>query len=284
MPQKKLSDAEKAALKAQADKERELSNLARELKELRENHYPVGAPKYRFEVGDRVVFGAHDYSVITEVLDDGLIYKTHTQGYSNVYGKPTWYEQYNYHSWVDIYPHDDLDDVKPLFPEHCDNIDYYKTHLDNILCKYYQFGVDDNPEYQRDYVWSQSDKVELIDSIFNYLDIGKFLFNKLNYSVGKARGNLFYEIIDGKQRCRAILDFYENKFTYKGKYFYQLCYNDRVQFKNFGINVAEVDNYSTRDAMRLFLRVNTTGRVMDKIHLENVLQSYKSLCKVNSNA
>ena len=49
------------------------------------------------------------------------------------------------------------------------------------------FGIDFSPEYQRDYVWDLEDKVDLIDSIFNNIEIGKFvfihnIFNYTNYS------------------------------------------------------------------------------------------------------
>jgi uncharacterized protein with ParB-like and HNH nuclease domain len=66
-------------------------------------------------------------------------------------------------------------------------------------------------------VWELEDKVALIDSIFNNVDIGKFAFIHLNYGEKYT-----YEILDGKQRMRAILDYYENRFQYKGKYFNEL--------------------------------------------------------------
>jgi hypothetical protein len=283
MPRKKLTEAEKSARKVAEEKRREKDVLDRELNDLRTHHYPKDEPKYRFEVGDRVSFGAHQYTVVSEVLDDGLIYKIHTEGYRSNYGKNVWYEQDDYVYWNSIYPYDDFEDeIRPLFPERHDHIDYFKTHLSCIFSKYYRFGVNEDPPYQRGHVWEASDKVELIDSIFNYLDIGKFLFNKLEINRENMDQGYLYEVIDGKQRCRAILDFYENKFIYKGKYFYQLCDGDRWQFMNYGINVAEVDNYSTKDAMRLFLRVNTTGRVMDKLHLEKVLRQYQSLNEENN--
>ena len=78
-----------------------------------------------------------------------------------------------------------------------------------------------NPDYQRDYVWELSDKQLLIDSIFNNIDIGKFAFIHLDYKTWNKTGYA-YEILDGKQRLKTIIDFYENRFSYKGIYYNDL--------------------------------------------------------------
>ena len=68
----------------------------------------------------------------------------------------------------------------------------------------YHRGLIDNPDYQRGYVWTLEDKQKLIQSIFNRADIGKFVFiEDENYREYRL------EVIDGKQRLRAILDYYE---------------------------------------------------------------------------
>lgn len=55
--------------------------------------------------------------------------------------------------------------------------------------------------YQRDYVWSQEDKESLIDSIFNHIEIGKFVL------VFKGYEGDMYEVLDGKQRLSALQEF-----------------------------------------------------------------------------
>ena len=69
-----------------------------------------------------------------------------------------------------------------------------------------------NPEYQRDYVWSEEDKVDLIDSIMHHRDIGKFVFVENPFDHSKERGGDSYEVLDGKQRINAIIGFINGEF------------------------------------------------------------------------
>ena len=109
------------------------------------------------------------------------------------------------------------------------------------------------------------DKVALIESNFSYVDSGKFVFVHNNYD-----DEYLYEILDGKQRLRAILDFYENRFPYKGKYFNDLSIRDQNWFENKCIAVAEVSKTEKKNLLKYFLMLNTTGKSMDKSHIDNV--------------
>jgi hypothetical protein len=66
-----------------------------------------------------------------------------------------------------------------------------------------------DPPYQRDYnVWETEQKSFLIDTIMKNFPIPPiFLEQKINIPNGKTR----YDVIDGKQRLSAIIDFIENK-------------------------------------------------------------------------
>lgn len=65
------------------------------------------------------------------------------------------------------------------------------------------------PPYQRDYnVWELDQKSFLIDTIMKNFPVPPiFLEQKINIPTGKT----YYDIIDGKQRLSAIVDFIENK-------------------------------------------------------------------------
>ena len=65
--------------------------------------------------------------------------------------------------------------------------------------------IDTNPDYQRPAVWTKAQKQLLIDSILRDYDIPKiYLYHK---------GNNEFDVIDGQQRIRAILAFYNNEFA-----------------------------------------------------------------------
>ena len=89
--------------------------------------------------------------------------------------------------------------------------------------------------------------------------------------------NLGYEILDGKQRLSTLIEFYENKITYKGKYFNELSWKDKSVFLDHMISVAEVKETDRKTVLKYFLMLNRTGKVMDESHLNEVEQMLKEL-------
>ena len=142
---------------------------------------------------------------------------------------------------------------------------YGQTGISDILTKMYLFGLDMNPKYQRDYVWSRKDKEALIDSIYKNVDIGKFVFVKLHFG-----GEFSYEILDGKQRVNAIKEFYEDRLTYKGLKYSELSSRDRGHLENYHIATCTVSECSTKQKLKIFYKLNISGKVMDKKHLDKI--------------
>ncbi len=141
---------------------------------------------------------------------------------------------------------------------------------------HYNFGIDFNPDYQRGYVWDDTDKVLLLDSIFKNIDIGKFVLIHLSDSEWVERG-FGYEILDGKQRLSALIEFYENKLAYKGKYFNDLSKKDKRTFTDHQIAVAEVRETDKKMVLKYFLMLNRTGKSMDESHLIEVEKMLHSM-------
>lgn len=148
---------------------------------------------------------------------------------------------------------------------------FSNSYLDALLNTYYGMGIDMSPDYQRGYVWSQEDKELLIDSVFNNIDIGKFVLIHLDYDEYVERGKS-YEILDGKQRLSTLIEFYENRFSYKGKYYNDLSYKDKRTFNHLAVSVANVNEVDKKTVLKYFLMLNRTGRSMDKTHLEKIEQ------------
>ena len=114
-------------------------------------------------------------------------------------------------------------------------LDFYNTSLDTILSRYYHFGVNLNPKYQRELVWDMDNKVKLIESLFLGRDIGKFVF------VSDDNSDILYEILDGKQRLTTIIEYIENKFSYKGIFYKDLSLEDRRLLRNRTISIADIN-------------------------------------------
>jgi hypothetical protein len=241
-----------------------VEKLDREIREKRDGLCLVNEPTYFFNIGDKVNIGNLENVVVSAVYNDGKIYEiTYSSTHTN-YGNP--YQTHGHKLivyWMDIRK---TNDSKESLIQNIDlRLNYSQRDLGDILSKVFHFGVNFEPDYQRDYVWELEDKVSLVDSIFNNIDIGKFVFIRKNYT-----NERLYEVLDGKQRINAILDFYEDRFQYKGKYFSDLSYRDQNHFEGYTVNIAEISDITPKQVLQYFLMVNKTGRVMSKEQLVKV--------------
>ena len=117
------------------------------------------------------------------------------------------------------------------------------------------------------------DKISLLDSIFNNIEIGKFSFIALNFHKEEFNfnGDYFFEILDGKQRLTTLREFYEDRLVYRGRTYSQLNVIDRNHFDNYPISFGEVEEPKDRkDIYRYFLKLNTGGKPMSQKQIEKV--------------
>ena len=262
MARPKISDKKEQTVEERllAERKRELSNIERKLQFFNE-------PTYFFSVGEEVTYGALKKSVVDEIFYDGKAYGLICDAVDNNYGHPIEYKTYRVAAWHEVRP---CNNKSTSFAKNQDvMISFNNTTIEGLLYRKYFSGVDFNPEYQRGYVWELKDKEMLIDSIFNNIDIGKFVFIKLNDDEWMNRG-VSYEILDGKQRLSTLVEFYENRFSYKGKYYNDLSQSDKSVFKNHFVSEASVDDIDKKTVLKYFLMLNRTGRVMDEGHLEEI--------------
>ena len=273
MYRKKLSEEEKQEIERQETEKRLIGNLTGELRDYLKRQSLFGStPTRQFEVGDYVKYGNRENVEIIEKHADGQVYKVLTHGKTPNSKTLTDYQSQNIVAWIAIFPPNDNKCEQFSYRDKF-HLNYYQSHLRTLFHKCYFFGVDDSPEYQRDYIWDEEDKVKLIDSIFNNIDIGKFLFMEYDFVEDKEG----CAIVDGKQRLKAITDFYEGRFKYRGKYFHELCNRDKGHFTEFNVNIAEVQEQPLEDIMELFLKVNTGGRRIDPDHLKMVENRLKEI-------
>lgn len=260
MARKKVNKELTIEEQLQQERENELSFIKDEVPHLNE-------PTYRFEVGDKVKYGVLKDCTVKEVLYDGKVYGLHCISTEKNYGNPYDREVYRVAGWTSVRP---LTSGDSRFSKNQDvKINFVNSMIESLIHKYYAFGVDMNPEYQRGYVWELEDKQLLIDSIFNNIDIGKFAFIHLNDKKWAETGN-GYEILDGKQRLSTIIDFYENRFPYNGVYYNDLSAKDKNVFLNHHIVQGEVREADRKAVLKYFLMLNRTGKSMDQSQLDKV--------------
>ena len=223
-------------------------------------------PTRRFEVGERVMWGAHEEVYIREKHADGVFYVCEAMSVKRDRNNPP-ADEYHVTPWMEIYKYDQ--NLKTTFTkEEKYHIRQLNSDVDSLLHMVYasHAGVDFDVEYQREHVWDLEDKVALIDSIFNNVDIGKFVFVQLNkYTEGK-----YLQVLDGKQRLTALCEFYEDRFPYKGVYFSQMSGGDKHTFRGHGVTYGFLENPDQRGIYETFIKMNTCGKPMDHKHINKV--------------
>ena len=246
----------------------------RELSFIEDRVQYINEPTYSFNIGDEVIYGSLKKSVIKEVLYDGKVYGLLCTATDNNYGNPYDYQTYRIVAWMDIRV---IKQNESNFAKNQDlRINFNNSTIESLIHTYYNFGINMNPNYQRDYVWTMKDKVLLIDSIFNNIEIGKIAL--IHYSTFTwMESGYGYEILDGKQRLNALIEFYEDRFSYMGKYYSDLSGMDKYTFKNHPIAIGNIEESDKKVILKYFLMLNRTGKVMDQKHLNKVEQMYQEL-------
>jgi hypothetical protein len=228
-----------------------------------------------FKVGDPVIIGNLKDAVVCEVLHSGRFLRINYTDVKNNYGNPIETpDTKGIWGWFDVV-HDE-GNGSSRFSAGRLRLHWRTQTLDSLLMAAYRFGwsaLDLNPDYQRGLVWSDEDREKLLDSLFRGLDIGRFVLRSLPYKEGFTFGD---EIVDGKQRLSTLIDFWTDRFTYKGFLFSELSRQDRGEFMRHIVNVAELPEETTdEEVLKIFLAVNDTGKPVAKEHLEKIRERLK---------
>jgi 5-methylcytosine-specific restriction endonuclease McrA len=126
-----------------------------------------------------------------------------------------------------------------------------KFTISNLVYLLGQNNIDLNPEYQRDAVWTSSQKKLLIDSLLRDIDIPKLYFRRV------SNGSYKFEVVDGQQRLRAIVEFMDggyqlddsadpvDKMPIAGCRFTQLPLDLTMKLQNYQLDVVVFSNMAT---------------------------------------
>jgi len=225
---------------------------------------------YTLNVGDKCIYGAWNNCSIVAKDNRGYYYVKCYPSDWTVKKNPEIANnaQYVVKHWRHIFP----DNSNPsIINFERSNVNYSNMCIGSVISKYFDFGIDVNPEYQRGSVWTEEQKILLIDSIYRNINIGSLVLVEKQWFDDKHNiTSEMYEILDGKQRLSAIIDYVSSKFPYKGKYYYELSEGTRNTFENqsilLGILVLDKkDNiYNRKKVIEQFIRLNECGTTMEK--------------------
>lgn len=127
--------------------------------------------------------------------------------------------------------------------------------------------LDLSPEFQRRHVWDEEQASYLIDTILNGLPFPE-IYVRSNTT---ENGLTTYEVVDGQQRIRSILDFAGNDLQlvgdevsakWVGKSFDDLTPKEKKAFWNYDVVVRDLVDASNGDIRDVFRRLNVSAETL----------------------
>ena len=114
-------------------------------------------------------------------------------------------------------------------------------------------GLQLNPSYQRNSVWTRSQKQLLIDSILSKIPIPSLYFNEIAEDQE--------DVVDGQQRLRTIQEYTNGDFVlsedsaFGAKGYKQLSEKLREEFDDYQLSIVKLVNWSDEQVEDMFLRL-----------------------------
>ena len=142
-----------------------------------------------------------------------------------------------------------------------DIVDLYEWHTNGKLVY--------ETYFQRQFVWKEKDKKDLIDTIMKGYPIPAIFIcdAKTNY----ATLSKTYNVLDGRQRLESIFEFLDNKYEYKGKKFNQLDADEKKCILNYNITLIQMylEPDDTDKIKEIFKRLNKNSYNLNKMEKQS---------------
>ena len=129
------------------------------------------------------------------------------------------------------------------------------------------FDCNLSPDYQRDHVWTKAQASAYMEWILKGGRSGREIYwNHPNWARG-YKGTL--ELVDGKQRIKAVMDFFNNKIKVFGMKFKEFEGGSSGLWTNcLSFNIA---NFKTRaEVLQWYIDMNSGGTVHKKAEIDKV--------------
>ena len=142
------------------------------------------------------------------------------------------------------------------------------TDFMNLLEMYKSGELFMDPVYQRDFVWTKEQKQLYIKNLFEDKASIKPAFIEYSETLEDGTRKRVAEVLDGKQRIKALIDFYNNEFDVEGLYYKDLHYRDQFFFERLNVVYTRIMNREGRKDLKLetkiqlFLEINMLGTRM----------------------
>lgn len=153
--------------------------------------------------------------------------------------------------------------------------------ISNMLNEFAIGTYEFNPVYQRNLVWSTENKQAFVKKLL----IGDVDLCPTLIAVPFKEGKREYEILDGKQRMMAVIQFIQGQFPVEGFYYKDLSLGDVTRLMNSPFKYKLIKYYSKKDSRKLsemtlkqkvelFLQINEYGQKVSDEHLDKIKKQF----------
>lgn len=161
------------------------------------------------------------------------------------------------------------------------NISEITSSVRGLLSEYTRGTYDFNPEYQRELVWTIEQKQAFIKTLMiGDVDLCPTFITE-PYSNEKSKRE--YEVLDGKQRMMAVIEYIRGKFSVDGLYYKDLSLGDVSRLMNATFKYRLIKYYDNKKGfskmtieqkVELFLQINEYGQRVSEEHLDKIKSKY----------
>ena len=156
-----------------------------------------------------------------------------------------------------------------------DIVDLYEwKNSDKLVYKTY---------FQRQFVWKEKDKRDLIDTIMQGLPIPAIFICDAGTDFTSLSKR--YNVLDGRQRLESIFEFLEKKYKYNGKFFKDFDKDEKKCVLNYNITLIQmyIEPDDTEKIKEIFKRLNKNSynlNRMEKQSTQLVEYDYMIIAKI----
>lgn len=122
------------------------------------------------------------------------------------------------------------------------------------------------PQYQRAFVYTTEESVDLIRSIMNGYPIGLFYWVETNNDPDHD-----YELMDGQQRTISICSYINGDFAVDKRFFYNLTDDEKKQILDYQIMVNVCEGTDQSSKLEWFKIINKSGEPLTNQELRNAV-------------
>lgn len=142
-----------------------------------------------------------------------------------------------------------------------DIVDLYEwKNSDKLVYKTY---------FQRQFVWKEKDKRDLIDTIMKGFPIPAIFICDAGTDFTSLSKR--YNVLDGRQRLESIFEFLENKYKYNGKFFKEFDEEEKKSVLNYNITLIQmyIEPDDTDKIKEIFKRLNKNSYNLNRMEKQS---------------